>query len=199
MYLLTQLTRLELGDFLLDLTFELGGDYESPDGRSAFERHHIEASSRLGIVPEEGLNYPNPQASEWAGERAKFADFLSTLPKMSTGIGESQFFKFFTPCSLAEPFPCLDSRSFQSPSVLLLRVFPLHSIVHYNQFSHLLSRLNLAAGRMPSLYRSLLNVPHINMIMHTSLIEGFPCRCEDPDRLGRREVESLDEAAPEQA
>ena len=34
--------------------------------------------------------YPNPQASEWADERAKFAGFLATLPKMSTGIGESQ-------------------------------------------------------------------------------------------------------------
>ena len=103
MYLLTQLTRLELGDFSLDLAFELRGDYGPPGYKGALERLHIEdweAMMSMNADDEGGEQdygeysqvYPNPQASEWAGDRTKFADFLATLPKMSTGIGGSQLF-----------------------------------------------------------------------------------------------------------
>ena len=161
MYLLTQLTRLELGDFLLDLAFELRGDYGPPGCKGALERLDAEATETMRrteggsededwMYEEDPQLYSNPQASEWAGERAKFADFLATLSKMSTGIGESQFFEVFTPLLS----PVLALTSLYCPSVLFLRVFPCIVLSTPFSFSYLLSMLNMAAGRMHSLYRS---------------------------------------------
>lgn len=106
------MTRLELGDYALDLQLELTGDYALPVPGGALQRlrddlktarypnnsdvictdeeeeYHWGDEADWSHHVKEKYDHPPAEASDWADERANFADFLATLSKVSAKIGK---------------------------------------------------------------------------------------------------------------
>lgn len=101
---LTQLRRLELGEFQLDLELELRGDYSDPGRKGALDRLWDDLcwhAAALNMDQEEleeefaGLSdraespYNAVGNARQACERAKFVDMLATLSKLKVALGEA--------------------------------------------------------------------------------------------------------------